>query len=48
MFHFDTGAASIAWTRRGDGPPLLAINGYAATAGDWDPTFLDELARDLP
>ncbi len=47
MPRLDTGTASIAWTRRGDGPPLLAINGYAATAADWDPTFLGELARDL-
>ena len=26
-------------------PPLLLINGYAATGADWDPTFLDELGR---
>lgn len=26
-------------------PPLLLINGYAATAEDWDPTFLAELGR---
>ena len=24
-------------------PPLLLINGYAATGADWDPTFLGEL-----
>jgi pimeloyl-ACP methyl ester carboxylesterase len=26
-------------------PPLLLINGYAATGEDWDPTFLAELER---
>jgi pimeloyl-ACP methyl ester carboxylesterase len=26
-------------------PPLLLINGYAATGADWDPGFLDELER---
>jgi 3-oxoadipate enol-lactonase len=30
---------------RGVLPPLLLINGYAATGGDWDPTFLAELGR---
>lgn len=27
------------------GPPLLLVNGYAATAADWDPTFLAELSK---
>ncbi|MCB0830385.1 MAG: alpha/beta hydrolase, partial [Solirubrobacterales bacterium] len=31
--------------RLGDGPPLVVINGYAATNLDWDPTFLAALAR---
>jgi pimeloyl-ACP methyl ester carboxylesterase len=35
---------SIAWTAIGDGPPLLLINGYAATGADWDPSFLGLLA----
>jgi pimeloyl-ACP methyl ester carboxylesterase len=26
-------------------PPLLLINGYAATGEDWDPVFLEELGR---
>jgi 3-oxoadipate enol-lactonase len=26
-------------------PPLLLINGYAATAADWDPTFIAALER---
>jgi pimeloyl-ACP methyl ester carboxylesterase len=30
----------FAWRAVGNGPPLLLINGYAATGGDWDPTFL--------
>jgi pimeloyl-ACP methyl ester carboxylesterase len=34
----------IAWTAVGDGPPLLLLNGYAATGADWDPSFLGLLA----
>ncbi len=33
----------IAWRRFGSGPPLLLINGYAATKDDWDPSFLGAL-----
>ncbi len=36
---------SLAWRRLGAGPPLLLINGYAATKDDWDPGFLTALAR---
>ena len=36
----------IAWRAFGDGPPLLLINGYAATGADWDPAFLGALAAD--
>jgi 3-oxoadipate enol-lactonase len=35
---------TIAWAAVGDGPPLLLVNGYAATAADWDPSFLGMLA----
>jgi pimeloyl-ACP methyl ester carboxylesterase len=35
---------TIAWTAVGDGPPLLLLNGYAATGADWDPAFLGALA----
>src|SRR5262249_4179460 len=28
----------------GIGPPLLVLNGYAATSADWDPSFIDRLA----
>lgn len=34
----------IAWRRLGAGPPLLLINGYAASSADWDPAFLEVLA----
>jgi pimeloyl-ACP methyl ester carboxylesterase len=34
----------VAWTAVGDGPPLLLVNGYAATGLDWDPSFLGLLA----
>jgi pimeloyl-ACP methyl ester carboxylesterase len=35
---------TIAWTAVGDGPPLVLLNGYAATGADWDPIFLGQLA----
>jgi pimeloyl-ACP methyl ester carboxylesterase len=35
---------AIAWTAVGAGPPLLLLNGYAATGADWDPVFLGGLA----
>ena len=34
----------IAWRRLGEGPPLVMVNGYAATSADWDPTLLALLA----
>jgi len=33
----DVGGRRLAWTSVGDGPALLLVNGYAATAADWDP-----------
>ena len=35
----------FAWRTVGEGPALLLVNGYAATAADWDPTFLAGLAE---
>lgn len=35
----------LAWRTLGEGPPLLLVNGYAATGEDWDPTFLAGLAE---
>ena len=37
-------AGKIAWRTIGSGPPLLLINGYAATGADWDPAFLEGLS----
>lgn len=34
----------LAWRTVGQGPPLLLVNGYAATATDWDPRFLATLS----
>jgi pimeloyl-ACP methyl ester carboxylesterase len=34
----------LAWRTAGDGPPLLLVNGYAATSEDWGPGFLSGLA----
>jgi pimeloyl-ACP methyl ester carboxylesterase len=36
--------ALIACRRIGSGPPLLILNGFAATSADWDPSFIDRLA----
>lgn len=33
----------LAYREVGSGPPLLLLNGYAATKDDWDPAFLDAL-----
>lgn len=41
---FQTEGAEVSWRRLGAGQPLLLLNGYAATALDWDPTFLERLA----
>lgn len=35
----------FGWRSVGAGPPLLLVNGYAATGGDWDPTLLMALGR---
>lgn len=37
-------ASGIAYKEIGDGPPLLLVNGYAATKDDWDPNFLSGLS----
>ncbi len=34
----------LAWRSLGAGPPLVLVNGYSATAADWDPTLLGALA----
>jgi pimeloyl-ACP methyl ester carboxylesterase len=36
--------AQIAYRRLGKGAPILALNGFAATSADWDPTFIEALA----
>ena len=36
--------AEIAYRRIGTGRPLVALNGFAATSADWDPSFIDGLA----
>jgi 3-oxoadipate enol-lactonase len=35
----------FAWGELGEGPPLVLVNGYAASSADWDPTFIAALAR---
>ena len=34
----------IVYRRIGRGPPLLVLNGFAATSADWDPSFIVQLA----
>jgi pimeloyl-ACP methyl ester carboxylesterase len=34
----------IVYRRVGSGPPLLVLNGFAATSSDWDPSFINRLA----
>lgn len=34
----------VGWTMIGAGRPLVLLNGYAATAADWDPVFLGALS----
>jgi pimeloyl-ACP methyl ester carboxylesterase len=34
----------FAWRSLGAGPPLVLVNGYAASSADWDPTLLAALA----
>ena len=36
-------ATTLAVRELGAGPPLLLLNGYAATKDDWDPAFLEAL-----
>lgn len=40
------GGRTLAYERRGSGPPLVVLNGFAATKGDWDPGFMDGLAAE--
>lgn len=41
----DGPAGVYAWRRLGTGPPLVLLNGYAATADDWDPNFVAALGE---
>jgi pimeloyl-ACP methyl ester carboxylesterase len=45
MSTIELGGRRFAWSAFGDGPPLLLLNGYAASSADWDPTFTAALAR---
>ncbi len=35
----------VGYEREGEGPPLVVINGFAATRADWDPSFIAGLAE---
>ncbi len=37
----------IAYYKRGEGKPLLMINGYKSTLASWDPLLLDDLEKNL-
>ncbi|MGK2954134.1 MAG: alpha/beta fold hydrolase [Solirubrobacterales bacterium] len=36
-----------AWRSTGSGPPLILVNGYAASGADWDREFVSALAPDF-
>ena len=40
----DVDGRRFAWRAVGEGRPLVLLNGYSATAQDWDPTLLGALA----
>jgi pimeloyl-ACP methyl ester carboxylesterase len=40
----EVNGVQIGYRRVGEGPPLLVLNGFAATSADWDPSFIDGLA----
>ena len=42
----EVGGRARGYRRTGAGPPLVLLNGFAATKDDWDPAFLDALAAD--
>ena len=37
-------SAQLVYRRSECGPPLLVLNGFAATSADWDPSCIDRLA----
>lgn len=41
----DLDGRRLAWRALGAGPPLVMVNGYAATAADWDRTLLAALGE---
>ncbi len=41
----DLDGRRLAWRTVGAGPPLLLVNGYAATGTDWDPQLLLRLSQ---
>ena len=45
MTTLTAGGRTVGYRRAGAGPPLVVLNGFAATKDDWDPVFLDALAR---
>ena len=43
--HIEVDGRSVAFTETGAGPDLVLVNGFAATANDWDPGFVARLAE---
>jgi pimeloyl-ACP methyl ester carboxylesterase len=43
----ETSVGPVGLATHGQGPPLLMINGYAATGDDWDPTLISSLGVDF-
>ena len=43
-FVVEIGGSQISYRAIGNGPPLVLLNGFGATAADWDQSFVDGLA----
>ena len=43
--HVQVGDVNLAYYTRGEGKPLVMINGFISTMSLWDPLLIDELAR---
>lgn len=41
----DTKRGAVGYRSVGSGPPLVLVMGFGSSMEDWDPTFVDDLAR---
>lgn len=43
--HISVEGQDVAYYLRGNGPPLMLLNGFGMTMQDWDPLFLEHLSK---